>query len=298
VGSQCVSPIRGLAMRGTRLDNCGNPAEGADGTATSCGFVTIGLSAQIEEGNAISVRTASGSLCVNEPACRSLSRYDVTIDFCTVDPELFELIAGHRLILDWKGDSVGHAVDEELNCEGGFGLEVWSQVSGNTCVPGQTQSYYYWLLPWVSNGIIGGDITIEDGPVTFGFSGSTKKNPNWGRGPYDVVATDADGTPGRLDAPGVKPTEHLYARTVEVSPPECVCGAIDLTIEDAVIPATVDTTEAAATAALENLGFAVLVIEECSDTVEAGDAIRTLPAVTESANVGSTVYLYVSTGDC
>lgn len=227
--SVCESPIRGLAMRATRLTGCGAPDAGVDGSAVSAGFVTIGLSSNIDDGNEILVRTASGAICVNEPACRTLTRYDVSIEFCEVDPELFELIAGQDLVLNYDGDSVGFQVDEDINCTGGFALEVWSSIAGGSCNEADQTNYFYWLLPWVANGIIGGDITIEDGPISFTFEGRTKSGHEWGQGPYDVVAQDALLTPGPLLSP-VGATKHLHAQIVEIDPPTAACGYQELVI--------------------------------------------------------------------
>lgn len=298
MASVCESPIRGLAMRATRVSNCGCPEEGDGGKATSCGFVSIGLSAQIDDGNEIVVRTASGQLCINEPACRTLTRYDVTIEFCQVDPELFEIIAGHRLITDYKGDTVGHTVDENLTCQQGFALEVWSQLAGGDCNVEGDANYYYWLLPFVSNGIIGGDITIEDGPVTFTYEGRTKVNKCWCRGPYDVVVIDEDSNPGPLQAPGVLSSEHLYSRVVEIEPPECLCGAQELCITDVVVPDVAGQDEATAVETLEAQTLAANVVEVCDDAVPAGTAIGTDPAAAETVNGGTCVTLNISSGPC
>jgi len=307
MASTCVSPIRGLAMRATRVNNCGCPIDGPNNQAVSCGFVSIGLSAQIDDGNPITVRTAAGAICINEPACRTLTRYDVTIEFCQVDPELFELMAGSRVLTDYKGDSVGHTVGESIQCEGGFALEIWSQVAGAECEVGSAGVWYYWLLPFVTSGIIGGDITIEDGPITFTFTGQTKKNGCWGLGPYDVVAqmgsTPEAPVAGPLLTPGVLEDEHLYARTVEIPPPECECGSQDLVVPPVVttpIPDVVDNTVAAATTTLTGAGFTVNPTneDECHASIVAGNVISTTPAVGTAAAAGSEVTLTVSTGPC
>lgn len=301
MAATCFSPIRGLAMRTTRVNNCGCAVEGANNMAVSCGFVSIGLSAQIDEGTDILVRTAAGEICINEPACRVLTRYDITIEFCQVDPELFEIMASVRLLTDYKGDTVGHTVGENIQCQGGFAMEVWSGLAGADCDAGSAGSWYYWLLPWVTSGVIGGDITIEDGPATFTFTGRTKTNGCWGIGPYDVVAqvgsTVEDLIPGPLLSPGVLDDEHLYARTVELAPPACLCGAQDLVIPNVPVPVTIGLTEAAAITALTTVGLGYIVVEEC-DAADAGDVFLSDPVAATSVNHGTIVTIHVSTGDC
>lgn len=220
----CYSSIRGLASRATRLDVCGIPVTGgATNKAVTCGFVKIELASQVEDGDEFLVKGANGELCINKKGAPALKRYDMTMDFCQVDPEFFELVAGVRLLTDPAGKSVGFTVDDDPRVDK-FALEVWSEVPGSACSGGLAQ-YLYWLLPYVENGITG-DFTIENGPVTFPMLASTAgaNTPGWGRGPYNVVPIDVGGTPGILPAPGVLAGEHLLQRLTTVAPPACACG--------------------------------------------------------------------------
>ena len=225
MSSICFSSIRGLVARATRIDNCGNPIPGTDGYATTCGFTSIGLTAQIDDGEDIEVRNAAGTLLINEPGIRSLTRYDLTVDFSQVDPELFELLAATDIVEDYAGDSVGFQVGEDIRVDGGFALEIWTGISGEEVCDGPSGgAYLYWLVPFVTSAVIGGDITIENGPVSFQLTARTKKNPNWGMGPYDVVAQDVGLTAGPLLTPGVGTDKHLFVQRTVIAPPECVCG--------------------------------------------------------------------------
>lgn len=227
MAGRCYSSIQGLAMRATRIDGCGTPVTGgATDVVTSDGFVSIGLAAQIEEGTDYTQKNASGKLCVSEKGASALTRYAAAISFCQVDVQLYELVAGVRMVTDFGGDAVGFAVDENLSDGAGWGLEVWTKVPPTPdapCDPAGTGTYLYWLLPWLVDGRLG-DFTIEDSTATFTVSANTRKNNVWGVGPYDVVPINVGGTAGPLDTPGILPTEHLYQRLTTIEPPTVDCG--------------------------------------------------------------------------
>lgn len=217
--SICYSSIKGLAMRATRLDSTGKWVTGTTASAVSKGFVNINLSANIEEGSEFTVKNANGDLCVNEKDASRLKFFDLEIEFCEVDPELFELMTGARLLDDYAGNSVGYAMNETL-AAAPHALEVWTKVAG---AEGDNQ-YIYWLLPQIVNGIAG-DYTIENGPASFTIKANTKSNSLWGTGPYNVVAQDAQLTAGVLLDP-VLEGDHLYHRLTEIAPPTVQCGYV------------------------------------------------------------------------
>lgn len=216
-------------MRATRVDACGAPVTGtATSSAVSEGFVSIGLTANYEDGTDYTTKTAAGKLCVSEIGARQLTRYSTEIAFCEVDPELFELVGGIRLVTNYAGTSVGFAIDRDPQGDN-FALEVWTKVPTDPdadCDPGGSGNYLYWLLPFLGDGTLG-DFTIEDGTATFTIQANTKYGNGWGRGPatgYNVVTVDGIGTAGRIASPGVLASEHIYQRITSIAPPTGACG--------------------------------------------------------------------------
>lgn len=228
--TQCYSSIQGLAMRATRLDVCGaRVTTGTTNIVRTDGFVSIGLTAQYEEGTEYTAKNASGKLCVSEKGKRQLTRYDLAISFCQVDPALFELMGGVEAVLNYAGDVVGFAIDRDPS-PGDVALEVWTKVPASPDAEcdvsgGGSGLYIYWLLPWVADGTPG-DWTIEDGLANFSIAASTKYGNQWGQGPtgYNVVTVDATNTPGLIVAPGVLPSQHVYHRLTTIAPPAVGCG--------------------------------------------------------------------------
>jgi len=183
----CYPILRGRRLRATRLDGCGNPVLGPDSTVVTKGYISVALTANIEEGEEISITNANGDVCVLDTPCPKLQNYSVEITFCDVNPALFNLMSGQPLVTN-GGDTVGFRMNSDVNaCDSGFALELWTGVATEACAPGAGQSYGYILLPFLQGGVLG-DFTVENAGINFVLTGAvTKKGSGWGVGPYDVV---------------------------------------------------------------------------------------------------------------
>jgi hypothetical protein len=216
-------------MRVTRLDGCGRPDETDPDCVqvTSDGFVSIAVTANTDEGTAITVQNANGKTCINQQPCPQLLGYSVDITFCNVDPDLFALMTGQQRVTDpATGDGIGFRINTDISgCDSGSSLEVWSNVPGVVCDPDSDNSegsYGYVLFPFLQGGIFG-DFTIENDAVSFVVQGATTKGGSaWGTGPYDVTL-DAAGEAGPLTEP-ILPGDHLHVQVTHVAPPEPSCG--------------------------------------------------------------------------
>lgn len=223
MAAQCFSSVKGLVMRATRVTACGVPITGASSHVVSDGFVSIQMSPETEDGTEYKVKKADGTYCINDRGAPLLSWYNLTAEFCRVDPELYELMAGLRIIDDYAGDSVGYAVDEDAPSRTHFALEVWTGLPISEACSGTQQRWIYWLFPHVVDGIFG-DQTAEDAPMSFTLNGRTTRNPNWGQGPYNVVEQNVGLTAGKLLTPGVTAKDHLWVQLTKIAPPTAACG--------------------------------------------------------------------------
>lgn len=183
----CYPVVRGRRLRATRLDGCGNPVLGPDSTVVTAGFISVALTANVEEGEAINVTNANGDVCVLDQPAPKFTDYSVEITFCDVNPTLFNLMSGQPLVTNGL-DTVGFRMNSEVDAAGsGFALELWTGVPSDACEVGSGQSYGYLLLPFLQGGVLG-DFTIENAAINFVLTGArTKKGSGWGVGPYDVV---------------------------------------------------------------------------------------------------------------
>lgn len=191
---QCFSLIRGRAMRVTRLNGCGAVVPGSQSQVVTKGFISVGLTSNTEEGEAISITNANGDVCISDTPAPKFTGYGVEINLCGVDPSLIGILTGQPLVKDPDTGSgspaeyLGFRVNSGVSLDdSGFGLELWSGVPAAACGVGGTQQFGYFLLPYLKGGVIG-DFTVENGAINFTITGAqTKDGSGWGVGPYDVV---------------------------------------------------------------------------------------------------------------
>lgn len=222
MATKCFQSIQGLCIRVTKLDTCCTPPSAGtpDAFVVSDSFISLGLTAELEEPDEFTVKLANGKLCINEVGCATLKRYTVEVTLCNADPALFSIIGGVAGITDFAGDIVGYEIDENLGECGKFSLEFWTKVPSNFCAdPNGDPEYVYWLVPCLQNGRVG-DVTIENGPLEFSFTADSVPTHAWLQGPYNVVPQAAqDTTGGPLLAPiGCKTALHVQLTIV---PPPC-----------------------------------------------------------------------------
>lgn len=221
----CYPIVRGRRLRATRLDGCGNPVLGPDSVVVTGGFISVALTANIEEGEAINVTNANGDVCVLDQPPPKFQDYSVVVTFCDVNPVLFNLMSGQPLVLNGE-DTVGFRMNSAVDAaDSGFALELWTGVPSDACEVGAGASYGYMLLPFLQGGVLG-DFTVENAAINFTLTGArTKKGSGWGVGPFDVVM-DA-GTPGPL-ATAIDTDDHLHLERTTVAPPEADCDPVAL----------------------------------------------------------------------
>jgi hypothetical protein len=225
MANKCFSLVRGRVMRVTRLDGCGKTIPGATSSVVSDGFITVGLTAQTDEGTTISVTNAAGDVCILDEPCPTFTGYEIAIEFCGVNPTLYSLLTGQKAVVNTAGDSIGFRMNSAVDaCSVGFALEVWSQVPTSVCEPGAGQNYGYFLVPFAKGGIIG-DFTIGNDVVNFSLAGTKSKDGSaWGVGPYNVVP-GAGGTAGPLGT-AIDPADHLHMQLTTVAPPTASCEPV------------------------------------------------------------------------
>lgn len=223
----CQAPIQGTTMRVQAVNSCGTPSVGSCVSAVSTGFVSVEMQDQVESGQEIVVMNAAGLMCVNEKSPKQLKWIDVTITFCKVDPELFNLVTGSTLVLDnaTTPAAVGFQTRTSNYAAGSFGLEVWTNISQAQCATVGTFSlvpYGYFLLPNIVEGVVG-DIKIENGAVSFTVTGRTKQGTNWGTGPKNVLANMSTGASEKLLV-ALPNDVHRHLQWTYMAPPAATCG--------------------------------------------------------------------------
>jgi hypothetical protein len=207
-------------VRITRVDACGRPVCGDDNSWVTDCFASVEMEANTDDGDDITFTAANGRQCGFKKACPTFNGFDLTFDFFQASPELIEIMTGSPVFYDYAGKPIGFD-SCSIACRDGFALEVWTDVLGPDVCPEEDTgdgAWVYFLLPWVTNGIIG-DLELANEAVTLELTGATRAGGRWGVGPYDVMAQDAAGTPGPMLTPiGQDCHRRMFITTVQ--PPE------------------------------------------------------------------------------
>jgi hypothetical protein len=222
-----VSFLRGKRVRATKLNASGAPLVGDSSVVVSKGFITIGMTTNTEDGEAISQTNANGESCILETAVPSFTGVGVEIEFCGVDFGLFEMVTGQPAVLDDNGIVVGITESTDVNLGAvNFALEMWLGATTDAApATGSQGQFGYVLLPRLGGGVIS-DISVENGAINFTLTGmSTKNGSLWGVGPYKVDLTA--GVPSTLRR-AIKANDHRRIQIVEVAPPAVYSGALPL----------------------------------------------------------------------
>lgn len=220
-----MKPIRAKAFRLTKLDACGKPVAGASNGAVSKGFVKIDFKPQVESGTDYKQKNANDELVINSRGKPIIRWWDLSIDLIGVDPYVYNLLTGAPLIMNdaTTPEAIGMAF-QSGPIGAPFALETWTDLEGQACSATGDKQYGYAVIPFVVDGYIG-DVTYENGSITFPLAGARTSDGNqWGVGPYEVVNTSA-GAASKLLAPlGVN--DHKQFMLTTVAPPVATVGPV------------------------------------------------------------------------
>lgn len=227
--SVCFTPIGGSHMRVIKLDSCGTVLTGGSSCKViTSGFVRVARTAEYEDPDEFIVKNANGDICVNERTSPVLKWLNLEIEFCSVDPELWNLVTGSPLVMNDAGtpQAVGFRTREGIVSTVNFALEVWTRMSGSTACSGGVPTYGYYLAPWLVQGTAG-DLTFENGPISFTATARTKAGSLWGTGPFNVRNT-AVPAPAKLIS-AITATDHDHLQLTTLAPPVASCGCATVT---------------------------------------------------------------------
>lgn len=219
MATKVLKSVKGRRVRLTRLDECGDPVIGSCSVIVTGGFIRVTISAEIENGEEITQKTAWGDYCLKEKDPDIIKWVNVTVDLCEVDPNVLDMFAGANPLVN-ATDTIGASFGTGTNPDA-VGVEVWTKQAGQDACAAGTVNWGYFVVPFVKNGRINGDVTIENGPLTMSVVGQGfEANSNWGVGPH--------GDNPLLVATGF-PVGDLWAQVVTtVQPPALTAGCAAL----------------------------------------------------------------------
>ncbi|MEW1679181.1 poly-gamma-glutamate hydrolase family protein [Streptomyces noursei] len=233
----CPSYSGGAVLRATKLDGCCTPifenpdTPGNSAQVVTDAFVSIAVTPGGDTGagpgaNEENVTKADGSVCFTTFSCPTPQSYSVSMQLCALDPELVLIMQPDWCaIRDSIGIVIGFTAVTPSGCaSNGFALEVWMGVyagAGSACAQSRGgSSHGYLLFPCLTNTQIG-QWAIENGPISFGFTSTSRRSSGWGRGPYNVLMNGTQ--PAPLPCP-VRSNADFVTFVTTLPPPEAQCG--------------------------------------------------------------------------
>lgn len=230
--------VKGYTLRATKINSCGRPESGAASRLVTEGFVSFNLTPEMKAAEELEQTNAAGKVCVKDRTPPERKWWNIEATLCNVNTELITLFAGWEQVVDFDDLPIGIRDKAEVDGDYGVALEVWTGGEGEDDCPIPTtdsifsvntsgKQYGYLLLGGKEFTL--GNIEIGAQVSTFTLSGISLAMPQWGRGPYNVAAINADGDAGRLLAPTGK-KEHITLFRTPIAPPEPTDGAVPLDI--------------------------------------------------------------------
>lgn len=226
--TQCLTMARGRRMRLTRVDECGTPVPGPAGSLVTSGFVSVANAPNYADPEEITQTNANGDPCIDDQGLATFRWIDLTIIFCQIDPDAFNIITGNPLVLNdaTEPESVGFRINAEDTGTAHFALEIWSGATGASACEGGGAQYGYWLYPHVLQARVG-EWNVENAALTMTLTARTGGGAGWDVGPYDVRNDAESGAAEPLLTP-ITGSDHLHFEITSLAPPEAACGAVEL----------------------------------------------------------------------
>lgn len=265
--------VKGLMARFTLTDGCGMPIAGPRSRIVSKAFVTATGSPQMRERQDIEQNNADGSVGVSDSTRAQRKWWNVAFDFSKINTDVFNMLLDWELILGYDGSAIGVGDVKETRPNRAVMVELWSGVGADDecddvpttddiltsgVISSANTGYTAWC---VKEFALSSDYVIGESVSTFSATGRTVNATRWGRGPYNVMPIDAQGTPGRLLKP-IPVGRHITTFETSVPFPEPTGGACPL-----ILPSPYYGLTAAETAPEQPACDAVGTNEEQSVTV-------------------------------
>lgn len=224
--------VKGVRLRATKINSCGLPIAGAANRLVTDGFVTVTIAAVMKDRDELEQTNAEGKVCVTDSTPPQRKYYTVAAELCNVNTGLISMFNGWDQVIDYKADPVGFRDAKDVESDYGVAIEVWTggkdaddcplqETDDIFASPSSGKSYGYFLLGATEFTL--GDVTIGAQISTLTLTGITLAMSQWGRGPYNVVATDGSNTPGRLLTP-LNSTQHFHIERTPIAPPAVTPG--------------------------------------------------------------------------
>lgn len=185
MANKAGASLQCAAIRVTALNFDGTPAPG-NPMYVSDQLVKIDFNPEMEAGQEISNRGASGNLCVVYRTPDLMKRLTIAVEVCVPDPELEAIFSGGRVFYDQttptdvQGFQYAPLLKDPM--PNGISVEAWTRyvVDG---AQDPEQPYLRWVFPRMYTHI--GNRTIDINSMATPYDGFAIENPQWADGPLN-----------------------------------------------------------------------------------------------------------------
>ncbi len=220
-GTQCLDSIKICALRVTALLSTGKIAPGPNNYATTDKETKLGFTADVDNGKDLYYRNGCDAPLAAYKSQPLLKRFTLALDLFGIDPAFNILMLNASAIDDAGGNAVGFEFNIQ-DCPSDpspsyVALEAWAEARDCDEQDAATP-YYYYLFPitvWNTSG----EWALQTDFLQPAYGGFTRRNTQWGHGPYGGVTVGAAGGSKFLTTTGA-PAVFLTSD----SPPASVCG--------------------------------------------------------------------------
>lgn len=179
----CASTLKVCAIRVMRLDTDGTPLVGSESLYVTDSQILLGHTPQVPDRERLEQLNGCGDQCVlyiGPP--KAVESDDLTLNLCSLDAELAEMLAGGAVIVE-DYDTMGYLAptDSTIN-EDGVSVEAWTiaWAGRERKLKGGSPAYWRWFWPkttWSVNAT-----TLENAPGILPLAGIAEPNSGWADG--------------------------------------------------------------------------------------------------------------------
>ncbi len=217
----CLDSIKICGLRVTALTSTGKVAPGPNNYVTTNSETKFGFTADVDAGKDLYYRNACDQPRAAYKSQPLLKRWTLALDLFGIDPALQILMLNSSAV----DDDFGNVIGQEFNIQtcpsdpspSYVAIEMWAEADDCDEQDAVTPWYYY-LFP-ITTWQASGEWALQTDFLQPAMGGFTRRNTQWGHGPYGGVTKGAAGGSKFLATTGA-PAEFLTAD----SPPAAVCG--------------------------------------------------------------------------
>lgn len=195
----CGNSLHICFLRATRLDTDGSVAAAPNNHVVTGNPVILTAEPEILEGESKNLVGGCDCLCASYKGYDKLLRWNLTLQFCALEPALIEILTGADLQVNGSAEPIGNNWPNQLTCSAAVqppvAIEAWSDLWVGDNVNQTGPQYIRWVWPMAFFQM--DQFQLENDFMLPQMKGFSRTNGNFGDAyadlPAGVVASDTGG---------------------------------------------------------------------------------------------------------